>query len=91
VRRSENPKSNADHRHQWRITSSLFIFIERNNVDFEKVKARIKEAFEENPMATVAVGALAVTALAKLLGAYSNLRRDKVWAREVARREQLRR
>lgn len=60
-------------------------------MDFEKIKARVKESFEANPMGTIAVGALAVTALAKLLGAYSNLRRDKVWAREVARRERLRR
>lgn len=52
-----------------------------------KIKMKLQQSMEENPVQTLAVGALVVTALSKFMQAYSNLRRDRTWDREVARRE----
>lgn len=51
-----------------------------------KVIDRIKREFEENPLQTIAVGALAVTAVAKLMDARSNAKGRRTWEMEVNRR-----
>lgn len=48
---------------------------------------KIKQAWDDNPLQTAAVGALVVTAAAKFLDAWSNARGRRTWDREVARRE----
>lgn len=53
----------------------------------ENFKRQLKKVWEENPLQTVAVGALALTAITKMLGTYSQMRRDRIWDREVTRRE----
>ncbi len=52
----------------------------------KKAKERLKQAFEENPLAVIAIGALAVTAAAKLLEATTSARNSKAWQTEVNRR-----
>lgn len=56
-------------------------------MDTNKIKAKLQQSLEENPVQTLAVGALVMTAISKFMTAYSNLRRDRTWDREVARRE----
>lgn len=51
-----------------------------------KVLDRIKLSFEENPLGTIAIGALAVTAIAKLIDASASARNTRTWQKEVDRR-----
>ena len=46
----------------------------------------LKRQAEENPMAAVAVGALAITAITKLMQANTARANSRTWAREVERR-----
>lgn len=52
-----------------------------------KAKDKIKQAWDENPLAVIAVGAMAATAAAKLLNAYTASQNSRAWDREVRRRE----
>lgn len=54
-----------------------------------KAFERIMQEFEQNPLQTIAVGSMAAMAVSKLVNSFSAARRDRVWAREVARRERL--
>jgi hypothetical protein len=49
---------------------------------------KLKEQWNENPMAVAIVGAAAVTAAAKLIDAFSSIRGRRTWAKEVNRRIQ---
>lgn len=51
-----------------------------------KAIERLKRAWDENPLACIAVGALAVTATAKLIEASNERARHRTWDREVDRR-----
>jgi len=51
-----------------------------------KITDKIKQAWEENPLAVIAVGALAVSAAAKFIDATTSARNSKAWQREVDRR-----
>ena len=52
---------------------------------FDKLKAK----FEEDPLTTIAVCALAVTATAKLVDAMSGARNSSAWNKEVDRRVRM--
>lgn len=54
-----------------------------------KAMDRIKQAFEENPLAVIAVRALAANAAAKLITATTNARNSQTWAKEVDRRRMM--
>lgn len=49
-------------------------------------KDRIKKAWDENPLAVIAVGAVAATAAAKVLTAVTEARNAQTWKKEVDRR-----
>lgn len=51
-----------------------------------KAIERLKKAWDDNPLACIAVGALAVTAAAKLLDASNERAKHRTWDREVDRR-----
>jgi hypothetical protein len=46
-------------------------------------KDKLKQAWDENPLAVVAIGALAVTAVAKLLDATSAAQGRRAYAKQV--------
>lgn len=50
---------------------------------------RIKQAWNENPLAVVAVGAIAITAVAKLMDANTERTKAKTWEMEVDRRRMM--
>lgn len=50
---------------------------------------RLKAKFEEFPLETIAVCALAVTATAKLVDSLAEARNTKTWAKEVNRRDRM--
>jgi hypothetical protein len=52
----------------------------------EKVIDKIKQAWDENPLAVIAVGALAVTAAARIINATTEARNSHTWKKEVDRR-----
>jgi hypothetical protein len=52
----------------------------------EKAIAKIKQAWEENPLAVIAVASTAVMAVSKFMDANTARRNQKVWAMEVMRR-----
>jgi hypothetical protein len=52
----------------------------------QNAKDKIKQAWEENPLAVIAVGAAAVTAVAKLADSMARTRNSRAWKVEVARR-----
>lgn len=49
----------------------------------ENWKLKLKKAWDENPVAVIAVGALAVTATAKLIDAMSAAQGRRAYARQV--------
>jgi len=49
----------------------------------ENLKNKIKQAWDENPVAVIAVGALAVGAIAKLIDASSAAQGRRAYARQV--------
>jgi len=51
-----------------------------------KAWLKIKQAWEENPLMVIAIGAAALTAGAKVIDATSNYKGRKTWEREVDRR-----
>ena len=53
----------------------------------QNAKAKIKKAWEENPLMVIAVGAAAATAAAKLVDAVSNANNSRAWKKEVDRRD----
>lgn len=55
----------------------------------DKAKMKIKQAWEENPLQVIAVGAFAATAAAKLLDATTNARNSRAWQKEVDRRDRM--
>jgi hypothetical protein len=50
-------------------------------------KDKIKKAWDENPLAVITVGALAVTAAAKLLDSVTASKNSRAWKKEVNRRD----
>lgn len=50
---------------------------------------KIKQAWNENPLAVVVVGAVAVTAVAKLMDANTERTKAKTWEMEVDRRRMM--
>lgn len=57
----------------------------------QKAWDKLKEKFEEEPLQVLAVGALFITATAKLIDSGSNAVSRRTWSREVARRERMKR
>jgi hypothetical protein len=55
---------------------------------FEDVKAKALQLMEERPLETLAVAAVTVTAVAKLISSVTEARNSATWKREVRRREQ---
>jgi dTDP-4-dehydrorhamnose reductase len=55
----------------------------------DKAMNRIKQAWEENPIAVIAVASLAATAAAKLLDASTNRVNAQAWKKEVNRRDRM--
>jgi hypothetical protein len=53
-------------------------------------KTKIKQAWNDNPLAVIAIAALAATAAAKVMDANTQRQNAKVWAREVDRRVMVR-
>ena len=51
-----------------------------------KAMTKIKQAWEENPLAVIAVGAVAVTAAAKLIDSCASANNSRAWKKEVDRR-----
>lgn len=47
-------------------------------------KTKLKRAWDENPVAVIAVGALAINALAKLIDAWSASQGRRAYAAQVA-------
>lgn len=63
-------------------------------VDFSKTKTRVKrissklmDQVEENPVAALVIGGVALQGGAKLMKANTERKNAKTWRREVARRE----
>lgn len=54
-----------------------------------KAMDRIKQAWNENPLAVLAVGALVANAAAKLMEANNHRQNAKSWEMEVARRSMM--
>lgn len=54
---------------------------------YEDVKARALQTFQDHPLETIAVIAMAATATAKLISSITEARNSKTWKREVSRRE----
>lgn len=55
-----------------------------------KAWSKIKQAWEDNPLAVITVGALAATAASKLLHEIVAAKNAKTWEREVDRRRTMR-
>ena len=53
----------------------------------KKAKEKIIQAWEENPLLVIGVGAAATTAIAKLIESMASARNTRTWAKEVNRRE----
>lgn len=51
-----------------------------------KALDKIKQAWDENPLAVITIGAFAVTATAKLIDATTSARNSRAWQKEVDRR-----
>jgi hypothetical protein len=56
-------------------------------VTVKNVKLKLQQAWEENPLAVITVGALAVTAAAKLLDSTTAAKNSRAWKKEVDRRD----
>lgn len=54
---------------------------------FEDAKARFIQIFDERPLETIAVCAVAATAASKLIRSITEARNSATWKREVDRRE----
>ena len=52
-----------------------------------KAKTKIVQAWEENPLVVIAVGAAVVTATAKLIDAGVSANNSRAWKKEVDRRD----
>jgi hypothetical protein len=52
-----------------------------------KAKAKIIQAWEENPLTVITVGALAATATAKVINAVTAASNSRTWKKEVNRRD----
>lgn len=50
-------------------------------------KDRLKQAWDENPLAVIAVAAVAVTAAAKLIDSTTSAKNARAWKKEVDRRD----
>lgn len=55
----------------------------------KKAQARIKQAFEENPMAVIAIASGAAIAIAKLIEAGTAANNSRAWKKEVNRRDRM--
>ena len=53
----------------------------------DKAKTKIKQAWEENPLLVIGVGAAAATAAAKVLDSVTSAKNSRSWAKEVDRRD----
>jgi uroporphyrinogen-III decarboxylase len=62
----------------------------RKEPKMDKVLGKIKQAWEENPLAVIAVASTAVMAASKLMDANTARRNQKVWQMEVMRRSMMR-
>jgi hypothetical protein len=52
----------------------------------QSAKDRIKQAWEENPLAVIGVAAAAITAVAKITEAAVSANNSRTWKKEVNRR-----
>lgn len=52
----------------------------------EKTKQKLKEAWEENPMAVIGISAAALTAVAKIAQVAIEANNSRTWKKEVNRR-----
>ena len=52
----------------------------------DKAKAKIAQTWEENPLTVIGVGALAATAVAKVINSMAAVHNSHTWAKEVDRR-----
>lgn len=52
-----------------------------------KAKAKLKEAWEENPLLVIGIATAAGTVAVKLMQSYAAVQNSHAWKREVARRE----
>jgi len=55
----------------------------KENVMHKTWKDKLKQAWDENPVAVIAVGALAATAAAKLIDAMSAAQGRRAYARQI--------
>lgn len=53
----------------------------------EKLKTRLAQAWDENPLAVITVAALAATAAAKVANAMTEANNSRTWKKEVDRRD----
>lgn len=58
-------------------------------IHMKKVTDRIKQAWEENPLAVIVVGTFAANAASKLLDAHTARKNSQTWEMEVARRRMM--
>lgn len=64
------------------------IFPERITMNsLARTKAKIKQAWEENPLAVIAIGSGAVIAVTKIVDSMTASRNSRTWRKEVVRRE----
>jgi hypothetical protein len=63
----------------------------RKEPNMNRAFDRIKRAWEENPLVVIAVGAMAVTAVSKLMDANTARHNSHVWQMEVNRRTMMKR
>lgn len=52
-------------------------------------KIKLKQAWDENPMQVIMVGASAATAGAMLINSVANIASRRTWAKEVKRRNRM--
>jgi hypothetical protein len=52
----------------------------------QKAKAKLAQAWEDNPLAVVAVGAFTATAASKLINSLAAVNNSRAWSKEVNRR-----
>jgi hypothetical protein len=58
-------------------------------MNMDKVKHKIQQALEENPLTVVAVASGAALAVAKLITAVTEAKNSRTWKKEVDRRDRV--
>ena len=59
------------------------------NINFDKTKDQIKNAWDSNPLQVIALTGIALGGAAKLLGAVTDARNARTWKKEVDRRRMV--